>query len=473
MPKIHLPTPLRPYAEDASNVDVRGGTVAEALQALVSRYAALQPHLFDGTGKLRSFVNVYRNEEDVRHLAREKTALSDGDRLSIVPSIAGGASTAFSPEEMRRYARHLILPGVGPEGQARLKAARVLLVGAGGLGSPAALYLAAAGVGTLGLVDFDAVDESNLHRQVLFGSADVGRPKLEAARERLAQINPHVEVVPFEERLTSHNALEILKDFDIVADGTDNFATRYLVNDACVLLGKPNVYASIFRFEGQASVFWAEKGPCYRCLFAEPPPPDLVPSCAEGGVLGVLPGLLGVLQATETIKLILGTGEPLIGRLLLVDALSMRFREMRVRKDPECVVCGPHPSVTALIDYDAFCSGPSPLVSSAPMHDDEVSVEELRTMRERGDALVLVDVREPREWAISDLPDSVKIPLGTLPQSLDKLSKDDEIVVYCRTGGRSGNAVQFLKQQGYEKSKNLVGGINRWAERIDPSMARY
>jgi sulfur-carrier protein adenylyltransferase/sulfurtransferase len=472
MPKIYLPTPLRPYAEDATTVDVRGGTVAEALEALVTRHAGLRAHLFDGSGKLRSFVSLFRNDEDVRHLAREKTVLSESDTLSIVPSIAGGSSAPFSPEEMRRYARHLILPGVGPEGQARLKAARVLVVGAGGLGSPAALYLAAAGVGTLGLVDLDAVDESNLPRQVLFGSADVGRPKLVAARERLAQTNPHVRIVPFQERLTSQNALEILKDFDVVADGTDNFATRYLVNDACVLLGKPNVYASIFRFEGQASVFWAEKGPCYRCLFAEPPPPDLVPSCAEGGVLGVLPGLLGVLQATETIKLILGTGEPLIGRFLLVDALAMRFREMRVRKDPQCVVCGPNPTVTALIDYDAFCAGPAPLVSSAPMHD-EVSVEELKTMRDRGDALVLVDVREPREWAISDLPNSVKIPLGTLPQSLDKLSKDDEIVVYCRTGGRSGNAVQFLKQQGFEKVKNLVGGINRWAERIDTSLPRY
>ncbi len=474
MPKIHLPTPLRPYADDAATVEVGGGTVAEALESLVSRHSALRPHLFDGSGKLRSFVNVYRNDEDVRHLAREKTALSDGDTLSIVPSIAGGSSAPFSPEEIRRYARHLILPGVGPEGQARLKAARVLLVGAGGLGSPAALYLAAAGVGTLGLVDFDAVDESNLHRQVLFGSADVGRSKLAAASERLAQTNPHVRVVPFEERLTSKNALEILKDFEVVADGTDNFATRYLVNDACVLLGKPNVYASIFRFEGQASVFWAEKGPCYRCLFAEPPPPDLVPSCAEGGVLGVLPGLLGVLQATETIKLILGTGEPLIGRLLLVDALAMRFREMRVRKDPECVVCGPSPTVTALIDYDEFCAGPRPLVSSSLMPGvQEVSVEELKARRDRGESLVLVDVREPREWAISDLPDSVKIPLGTLPQSLDKLSKNDEIVVYCRTGGRSGNAVQFLTQHGFDKAKNLVGGINMWAERIDPSMARY
>jgi sulfur-carrier protein adenylyltransferase/sulfurtransferase len=481
MPMIYLPTPLRPYAEGAATVQVPGGTIAEALEALVSRHEALRRHLFDESGRLRSFVNVYRNDEDVRYLVREKTAVSDGDSLSIIPSIAGGSSApdldaaALTNEEIRRYARHLILPGVGPDGQAKLKAARVLIVGAGGLGSPAALYLAAAGVGTLGLVDFDAVDESNLHRQVLFGTGDVGRSKLSAARERLAETNPHVEVVPFEERLTSENALRILKDFDVVADGTDNFATRYLVNDACVLLGKPNAYASVFRFEGQASVFWAAKGPCYRCLYAEPPPPDLVPSCAEGGVLGVLPGLLGVLQATETLKLILGTGDPLIGRLLLFDALSMRFREMKVRKDPECAVCGAQPTVTELIDYDTFCGGAAGLVSSPPMHDHlpEVSVEQVKAMRDGGAPLVLVDVREPREWAISDLPGSVKIPLGTLPQSLAKLSKEDDIVVYCRTGGRSGNAVQFLRQQGFEKAKNLVGGINRWAERIDPTMPRY
>lgn len=383
----------------------------------------------------------------------------------------------LSPEEIRRYARHLILPEVGPEGQRRLKAARVLAVGAGGLGSPLTLYLAAAGVGTIGLVDFDVVDESNLHRQILFGSADVGRPKLAAAVRRLADVNPHVKVVPFETRLTSKNALEILRDFDIVADGTDNFPTRYLVNDACVLLGKPNVYASIFRFEGQASVFWAEKGPCYRCLYAEPPPPGLVPSCAEGGVLGVLPGLLGTLQAAETVKLALGAGEPLIGRLLLVDALSMRFRELKVRKDPACAVCGPNPTVQRLIDYEAFCgvSPEEPLVSSAAMHDHEaeISVEELKARRDRGDALVLVDVREAGEWAISDLPGSIKIPLGTLPQSLEKLSKEDEIVVYCRSGARSGNAVQFLMQNGFARAKNLVGGINKWAERIDKSLARY
>jgi adenylyltransferase/sulfurtransferase len=387
-------------------------------------------------------------------------------------------SATLSDEEVRRYARHLILPEVGPEGQARLKAASVLLVGTGGLGSPAALYLAAAGVGTLGLVDFDVVDESNLHRQILFGTSDVGRPKLEAAAARLRDVNPLVKVVSFPTRLTSANALSILADFDVVADGTDNFPTRYLVNDACVLLGKPNVYASIFRFEGQASVFWAAKGPCYRCLYAEPPPEGLVPSCAEGGVLGVLPGLLGLFQATETVKLLLGIGEPLVGRLVLVDALAMRFRELKIRKNPDCVVCGPRPTVTRLIDYEAFCAGgakPVPVVASAKMfgHVPEVTVDELKAMRERGDSFVLVDVREPREWAIADLPDSVKIPLGTLPQSLDKLSKQDAIVVYCRTGGRSGNAVQFLMEAGFENAKNLVGGINKWAERIDSSLPRY
>ncbi len=380
---------------------------------------------------------------------------------------------ALSSEEIRRYARHLILPEVGVEGQRRLKAARVLAVGAGGLGSPLALYLAAAGVGTLGLVDFDRVDESNLHRQILFGSRDVGRPKLEAAEERLLEVNPHLKVETYPERLTSGNALEIVRAFDVVADGTDNFPTRYLVNDACVLTGRPNVYASVYRFEGQASVFWAPRGPCYRCLYAAPPPPDLVPSCAEAGVLGILPGLLGLLQATETIKLILQIGEPLIGRLLLVDSLAMRFREMKVRKDAGCAVCGTRPTITQLIDYEAFCG--TSLVSSPAVHSEvpEVTVEELRDMRARGEEFLLVDVREEREWAISDLPASVKIPLSTLPSSLEKLSREKDIVVYCRTGGRSGSAVQFLHTMGFDRARNLAGGINKWAERIDPSLPRY
>jgi molybdopterin/thiamine biosynthesis adenylyltransferase/rhodanese-related sulfurtransferase len=389
-------------------------------------------------------------------------------------SVSESLLVELSPEELRRYARHLILPEVGEEGQKRLKEARVLCVGAGGLGSPLSLYLAAAGVGTIGLVDFDVVDASNLHRQILYATDDVGRPKLAAAAERLTGVNPHVRVESFEEKLTSDNALAIVREFDVVADGTDNFPTRYLVNDACVLTGRPNVYASIFKFEGQASVFWAARGPCYRCLFPEPPPPGLVPSCAEGGVLGVLPGLLGTMQAVETLKILLGAGEPLIGRLVMVDALSMRFRELTIRKNPDCVVCGPRPTVTKLVDYEAFC-GESPLVSSPSMFGrvPEISVEDLKALRDRGERLVLVDVREPHEYPISDLPDSVKIPLGTLPQSLDRLSKEDDIVVYCRTGGRSGNAVQFLQKAGYARAKNLAGGINRWAEAIDPSLTRY
>jgi adenylyltransferase/sulfurtransferase len=474
MPRIHLPTPLRPYAEGATSVEVAGQTVAEALEGLAARHEGLRKHLFDESGRLRSFVNVYKNEDDIRYLEKEGTTLSADDALSIVPSIAGGsgAPPGLSNEEIRRYSRHLIMPEVGLEGQRKLKVARVLAIGTGGLGSPLALYLAAAGVGTIGLVDFDVVDDSNLQRQILFGTRDVGRSKLEAAAARLRDLNPNVSIETFDERLSSANALTIFRDFDIVADGTDNFPTRYLVNDACVLTGKPNVYASIFRFEGQASVFWAQKGPCYRCLYAEPPPPGLVPSCAEGGVLGILPGLLGVIQATETIKLVLGSGEPLIGRLLLVDALAMRFRELKLRKNPQCVVCGPNPTVTRLIDYEAFCGVPTPEAvpgTGVP----EVSVEELRTMRESGEDFVLVDVREPHEVSICAFPESVRIPLGTLPQQVHRLSTADAIVVHCRTGGRSAKAVEFLRQAGYRKVKNLAGGIDAWAERIDPTMPRY
>jgi len=476
MPKVLLPTPLRPYAGGSSSVEVPGATVGEALAALVERHAALERHLFDEGGRLRSFVNVYKNDEDVRYLDREATAVSPQDSLSIVPSIAGGSSpiavdpVTLSNEEIRRYSRHLILPEVGLEGQKKLKAARVLAVGTGGLGSPLAVYLAAAGVGTIGLVDFDVVDDSNLHRQILFGTSDVGKPKLSVAVRRLKELNPNVEVVPFEERLTSENALEILRDFDVVADGTDNFPTRYLVNDACVLTGKPNVYASIFRFEGQASVFWAAKGPCYRCLYSEPPPPGLVPSCAEGGVLGILPGLLGLIQATETIKLVLGGGESLIGRLLLVDALSMRFRELKLRKNPDCVLCGPRPTVTKLIDYEAFCGiVPEPADAGVP----EISVEELAAMRRRGDPFVLLDVREPHEIEICALSGSMRVPLGELTENLHRLSTADEIVVHCRSGSRSAKAVAQLKQAGFRKVRNLAGGILAWADRIDPSVPKY
>ncbi|MCB1034531.1 MAG: molybdopterin-synthase adenylyltransferase MoeB, partial [Acidobacteria bacterium] len=334
--KVQIPTPLRRFTGEAAVVEVQGQTVGAAMRDLVQRHPALESHLYSGDGKLRSFVNLFLNDEDVRFLDKEGTSLAAGDTLSIIPSIAGGSAGLeidgsgedLSAEEIRRYSRHLIMPEVGVAGQQRLKASKVLMIGTGGLGSPLGLYLAAAGVGTLGLVDFDVVDESNLHRQVLFGKGDVGRPKIEAARDRLREINPLIELVPYETRLTSENALELFEPYDVIVDGTDNFPTRYLVNDACVLTGKPNVYGSIFRFEGQVSVFWGAEGPCYRCLFPEPPPPGLVPSCAEGGVLGVLPGIIGALQANEVIKLILGQGDPLIGRLLLFDALQMQFREL-------------------------------------------------------------------------------------------------------------------------------------------------
>ena len=380
----------------------------------------------------------------------------------------------LSREELQRYSRHLIMPEVGLDGQKKLKAARVLCVGAGGLGSPLALYLAAAGVGTLGLVDFDAVDLSNLHRQILYGTKDVGRKKLESAAERLKDVNPNVKVVPHEVRLSSDNALDLFRDYDVIADGTDNFPTRYLVNDACVLLGKPNAWASIFRFEGQASVFWAAKGPCYRCLYQDPPPPGLVPSCAEGGVLGILPGLLGVIQATETIKLIIGAGESLVGRLLLVDALGMSFRQLKVRKNPDCAVCGPNPTVTRLIDYEEFCGIPRVKEEEKrEMGVPAITVQELKEKMDKGDALVLVDVREPHEIAISELPGSVKIPLGTLSSNVNKLSTADDIVVHCRTGARSARAVQFLMSAGFRKVWNLTGGIDRWAVEIDPTVPRY
>ena len=475
MPKIALPTPLRPYAGGRDAVDAAGATVGEVLAELTAQHPTLQRHLFDEAGRLRSFVNVYKGDEDVRFLQGPATPLQEHDTLFIVPSIAGGAPTteetapALSHDEIRRYSRHLIIPEVGLSGQRKLKGARVLCVGAGGLGSPLSLYLAAAGVGTLGIVDFDVVDDSNLQRQILHGTRDVGRKKLVSAEERLRDINPHVRVVPHETRLSSANALQILRDYDVIADGTDNFPTRYLVNDACVLLGKPNVYASIYRFEGQASVFFAEKGPCYRCLYREPPPPGLVPSCAEGGVLGILPGLLGVIQATETVKLILGIGEPLIGRLLLVDALGLQFRELKLRKDPDCVLCGPHATQRTLIDYDQFCGiGPAD-----PGSTTDMTVEELKAKRDRGDAFVLLDVREPHEVEIAAIPGAVHIPLRQLPEHLDRLDPAEDLVVHCKMGPRSARAVKLLREAGFARARNLTGGIDAWAERIDPSVPRY
>jgi molybdopterin/thiamine biosynthesis adenylyltransferase/rhodanese-related sulfurtransferase len=384
---------------------------------------------------------------------------------------------ALTHEEIARYSRHLILPEVGMEGQQKLKAAKVLLVGTGGLGAPMALYLAAAGVGTLGLVDFDVVDASNLHRQVIHATPDVGRPKLDSAADKLHALNPEVKVVKHNTMLTSANAMEILKDYDIVADGTDNFQTRYLVNDACVLSGKPNVYASIFRFEGQASVFGAPEGPCYRCLYPEPPPPGLVPSCAEGGVLGILPGLLGIIQSTEVIKLILGKGDPLIGRLLLVDALGMRFRELKLRKNPDCPVCGTHRTVTELIDYDQFCGITPPAKETTQVANvqngvPQIGPEELNRRRTAGEDVFVLDVREPHEYQIANIGGYL-IPLNDLPKRVSELDREKNIVVQCKSGGRSQRAAEFLQQQGFKHIENLAGGITAWSDKIDPSVPKY
>lgn len=378
----------------------------------------------------------------------------------------------LSNDEVLRYSRHLIMPEVAMEGQLKLKQAKVLCIGAGGLGSPLALYLAAAGVGKLGIVDFDVVDFTNLQRQIIHDTNDVGRPKLTSARETIADINPNVEVVGFETRLTSENALDIFKDFDIVADGTDNFPTRYLVNDACVLLGKPNVYGSIFRFEGQASVFYAKEGPCYRCLYPEPPPPGLVPSCAEGGVLGVLPGIVGCIQAVETIKMILGRGRPLIGRLLLFDALNMKFRELKLRKNPECPACGAHPTITKLIDYEQFCGirGEEHVVTTKV---PEITAPEVKKMMDEKKPFVLVDVREPHEFQICRIPDSILIPLGEVPKRMHELNSADDIVVHCRSGMRSAQAVDFLMKAGFRKIHNLKGGVLAWSDQVDPTMPKY
>ncbi len=482
---IHVPSALRRFTDDQASHQVDGATVGEALAGLVERFPALKKHLYTDDGVLRSFVNVYVNDEDIRYGDKEATAVGEKDEIHIIPSIAGGSAIAdeveLSADEIRRYSRHLLLSEVGVAGQKKLKAAKVLLVGAGGLGSPLALYLAAAGVGTLGIVDFDVVDESNLQRQLLHGTKDVGRAKLESARDRIHDVNPNVEVVGYSAALTSENALDIIREYDVVADGTDNFPTRYLVNDACVFLGKPNAYGSIFRFEGQASVFDATQGPCYRCLYPEPPPPGLVPSCAEGGVLGVLPGIVGSIQAIETLKLILGEGTPLVGRLLLFDALAMKFREMRLRKNPDCVVCGPNPTVTELIDYQQFCGiKPSPSaeevaeVESLRGKDWEITPVDLKIAQDTGRRLYLLDVREPHEADICQIPGtSTLIPVGSLGERIGEVETEDPIVVYCRSGVRSARAFDQLRAAGYSDVKNLKGGILAWSRDVDPTVPQY
>src|SRR5689334_13367771 len=471
---VSIPTPLRGFTAGRDTVELTGETVGQVLDGLLSAHTGLRRHLVQEDGRLRNFVNLYLNETDIRHLSSTATPVQPGDVLTIVPSIAGGAPTteagALSHAEVLRYSRHLLLPEVGMAGQRKLKAARVLTIGAGGLGSPLALYLAAAGVGTIGIVDFDVVDLTNLQRQILHGTSTLGRPKLESAEARLSDVNPNVRIEKHETRLTSENALEILREYDVIVDGTDNFPTRYLVNDACVLLGKPNVYGSIFRFEGQASLFYAPEGPCYRCLYSEPPPPGLVPSCAEGGVLGVLPGIIGSIQALESIKWIIGAGDSLLGRLLLFDALKLRFRELQLRKDPACPICGPNRTIHELIDYEAFCG----IGAETPYTGPEITPEELREeMLEKGSNLVLIDVREPHEWDIAHIEGARLISLGELPERLGELDGHSEIVTQCHHGARSMKALAVLKGAGFSRVRSLAGGIDAWADRIEVGMPRY
>lgn len=485
---VTIPTALRQYAEGRSEIEVDAKTAGEALERLTSEHAELRRHLFNDENRLRNFVNVYVNDEDIRHARGADTPLKDGDTIMIVPSIAGGATapdevarddseraslTSLSHDEIARYSRHLIMPEVGTEGQKRLKAASVLMIGTGGLGAPLGMYLAAAGVGRLGVVDFDVVEESNLQRQIVHGTKDVGRLKVDSARERLGDINPLVKIETHNTRLTSDNALELFRDYDIIVDGTDNFPTRYLVNDACVLTGKPNVYGSIFRFEGQASVFWAARGACYRCLYPEPPPPGLVPSCAEGGVLGVLPGIVGAIQANETIKLILGGGDSLINRLLLFDAWRMRFRELKLRKDPACPICSEHPTIKELIDYEEFC-GLRAQAEQTSAEMQEITAYELKRLLGEDRNVQIVDVREPHEYEIARIPNTKLIPLGQVVNRISEIDPSRETVVHCKGGVRSAKAIEALKRAGFPgKLINLRGGIAAWSDEVDPSVPKY
>ncbi len=479
--KVFIPTPLRPYTDKHEVVEVDGITIDEVLKNLTSVYRPLYQHLYSEQGTLRSYVNIYLNDNDIRYISKEKTPVKDNDSVSIVPSIAGGIDYTepstleeiqLSKDEILRYSRHLIIPEVGVAGQKKIKSAKVLVIGAGGLGSPLVLYLAASGIGKIGIVDYDVVDETNLQRQIMHTMEDIGKSKLESAEKAIAKINPNVETETYNVQLSSENALDILKEYDVIVDGTDNFPTRYLVNDACVLLGKPNVYGSIFRFDGQITVFDGSKGPCYRCLYPSPPPPGLVPSCAEGGVLGVLPGIIGTLQALETLKLVLGAGETLAGRLVLFDALKFSFREFKLKKNPDCPICGKNPTIHELIDYQQFCGVGFPADSARDSDEPGISVEELKSRIDNGDDLYLLDVREPNEYEIANLGGHL-IPLAELANRVGEIDPYKEVIVYCKTGGRSARAVQFLQNAGFSKVKNLLGGIDAWSRKIDPLLPRY
>ena len=508
LPKILLPTGLYGQTGGRETIDVAGSTLDEALSALATCCPEISTHLFrSGTERpeLRSYVRAFIGDTDSRALSGGATPVDAETEIRIVPSIAGGApdggvddkkmaaklainpeSIDFSTDEYQRYSRHMIMDEVGLDGQKRLKAASVLCIGTGGLGSPLVLYLAAAGVGRIGLVDFDTVDASNLQRQIVHGTKDIGRPKIQSAYETLHDMNPHIQIDLHETTLSSENALDLFKDYDIIVDGTDNFPTRYLVNDACVLLGKPNVYGSIFRFDGNGRPSSAphlqnpdtkQAGPCYRCMYPEPPDRRAsVPSCAEGGVLGVLPGTVGCIQATEAIKLILGQGESLVGRLLLFDALAMRFKELKLRKDPACPICGTNPTIDALIDYDEFCGvgrGNESPAEEATTPMQEITATELKAKIDRGDDFTLVDVREPYEYAIGSIPGSKLIPLATVSSRANELDPEQEIVLQCKGGVRSAQALEILRTQGFTKLINLKGGITAWSNDVDPTVPKY
>ncbi len=479
---VVIPTPLRQFAGGSAEIEIEAATAGEALEKLTTEHAELKKHLYNDGGNLRNFVNVYVGDEDIRDLEGLETEVKPGGEILIVPSIAGGNIATqiraekdlpnLSNDEIARYSRHLILPEVGLEGQKKLKAARVLMIGTGGLGSPLGLYLAAAGIGTLGIVDFDVVDESNLQRQIIHGTKDVGRPKIASARDRLQDINPHTRIEAFETRLTSENALELFREFDVIVDGTDNFPTRYLVNDASVLTKKPNVYGSIFRFEGQASVFWAERGACYRCLYPEPPPPGLVPSCAEGGVLGVLPGIVGTIQANEVIKVILGAEGILLNRLLLFDAWKMRFRELKLKKKAGCPVCGTRPTIKELVDYEEFCGLKQPLAEEGFL--EEISVSELADLLKTNAETQVIDVREPHEFEIARIPNTKLNPLSQIVQRAREIDPSRTAIIHCKSGVRSGKAIRALQESGYKgKLVNLEGGILAWSDEIDASVPKY
>jgi sulfur-carrier protein adenylyltransferase/sulfurtransferase len=474
--KVLIPYALRAFTERNAEVEVKGATAGEAINALADAYPALKTHLFTEDGQLRDFINLFVGGVNINSLQGLNTPVADNSEVMIVPAIAGGSDgdeidTELTNEEIARYSRHLLLPEIGVEGQKKLKAAKVLIVGTGGLGAPLALYLSAAGVGTIGLVDFDVVDESNLQRQIIHSTRDVGRPKTASAKDRIKGINPHINVVTHNAMLTSQNALELFADYDIIADGTDNFQTRYLVNDACVFLGKLNVYGSVFQFDGQASVFGDKDGPCYRCLYPSPPPPGLVPSCAEGGVMGVLPGIIGTIQAAETIKLIVGGAKPLIGRLLLFDAWRMTFRELKLEKNPACPVCGKNPSIHELIDYEQFC-GLKKNADSKPI--DTITALDLKKRLDNGDKIQFIDIREPHERAIVKFPNAIVIPLGQLERRMEELDPSTDAVFLCKIGQRSILGIRALQEAGYKgKLLNLQDGLNAWARDVDKSMPIY